>query len=317
MVMRNEWKYTRTDPAQVVVREIEIDSGKGGEEAVIVHLTDPHFNDYTENDLKDPILASTIEFRKWNAGGASVYKLENCFEYAKSVNADQVVITGDVLDFLSEGCIKLMREQLWDKHPDTIVSLGNHETAKKVQGKVADTSPMEPKMELLQKNWNHDIRYFSKVIKDKAMIIQLDNTSGFDFGHKGFFSCQAEPLKADLERARENGYKVMLFYHVPINTGNSEAGTVASSMIGDKNVSAVNFHTLAVNGEQDGADGEIYKLIVNNGDIIAGCFCGHLHSDFYTDIKAKTADGEDTVIPQYVLMGTPYGKGHALKITVK
>ena len=62
---------------------------------------------------------------------------------------------------------------------------------------------------------------------------------------------------------------------------------------------------------------EIYQLITNNADIIAGGFCGHTHNDFYTEIKAKTASGEETVIPQYILIGVPYGKGHALKITVE
>ena len=315
--MRNEWKYTRTDPEEVVIREIEIDSGKGGEEAVIVQLTDVHFNAYTENDLKDPVLASTIEYRKWNAGGATVSRLERCFAYAESVGADQVVITGDVLDFFSEGCMLLMKEHIWDKHPDTIVSLGNHEPVKKVQGKVDDHEPLDAKLEVLQKNWNHDISYFSKVIKEKAMVIQLDNTSGYDFGHKGFYSHQVEPLKADLDRARANGYKVMLFYHDPINIGVSDAQPIPATRIGDKNSVCRSFHNLPICAEQDGADGEVYKLIVNNADIIAGCFCGHYHSDFYTEIKAKTADGEDTVIPQYVLMGVPYGKGQAFKITVK
>ena len=63
--------------------------------------------------------------------------------------------------------------------------------------------------------------------------------------------------------------------------------------------------------------GEIYDLIVNNGDIIKGCFAGHLHSDFYTEIDAMAADGTYTAIPQYVLKGTIYDEGNALRITVK
>ena len=72
-----------------------------------------------------------------------------------------------------------------------------------------------------------------------------------------------------------------------------------------------------VSGKSEGASGEIYDLIVNNGDIIKGCFAGHLHSDFYTEIDAVAADGTYTAIPQYVLKGTIYDEGNALRITVK
>ena len=78
-----------------------------------------------------------------------------------------------------------------------------------------------------------------------------------------------------------------------------------------------NFFTYGVGYSSTGPDKKIYELIVNNGDIIKGAFCGHLHSDFYTEIAAKTPDGGRTVIPQYVLCGEPYNEGHALKIIVK
>ncbi len=34
-------------------------------------------------------------------------------------------------------------------------------------------------------------------------------------------------------------------------------------------------------------------------------------------VLAKNADGTDAVIPQYILLGVPYGMGHALKIIVE
>ncbi len=66
-----------------------------------------------------------------------------------------------------------------------------------------------------------------------------------------------------------------------------------------------------------GADKQIYDLICNNGDIIYGTFCGHVHGDFYTEIHAKTAAGEEIMIPQYMIQGTVYDRGHFLKITVE
>ena len=315
--MKNEWKYIQTDPTRVVVREIELDSGKGGDDAVIVFMTDPHFNSYTEKDLEDEVLASTIEYRKWNANGASVQNLERGFEYARLENADAVVIGGDVLDFLSEGCIKLMKENLWDKYPDTIVCLGNHEAAKKVQGKVADKTPIEEKLDILQKNWNHNVRYYSRAIKDKAMVIALDNASMSDMGYIGFFDEQIELLAQDLSIARDKEYKVFLLYHIPISTLNKQSGATKASMIGDKNSNNIDFCYISIGPWVSEATKKFYELIANNADIIGGCLCGHVHSDFYTEIKAKDYQGNETTIPQYVMMGMPYGKGHVMTIRVK
>ena len=43
----------------------------------------------------------------------------------------------------------------------------------------------------------------------------------------------------------------------------------------------------------------------------------HCSNLYYTEIQAKTPDGQAKIIPQYALTGTPYDGGHALKITVR
>ena len=60
----------------------------------------------------------------------------------------------------------------------------------------------------------------------------------------------------------------------------------------------------------------MYNLITSNADVIKGCFSGHKHCDFYTEINAKTADGTATVIPQYIVIGAAYGP-NVLKIKVQ
>ena len=62
--------------------------------------------------------------------------------------------------------------------------------------------------------------------------------------------------------------------------------------------------------------GSGYNIIASNGDIIKGCFCGHMHADYYTEIQATTPKGESVTIPQIVLNGAPYNGGNVLKITV-
>ena len=311
----NYWKYKMS--GGVVVREVTIDTGKGGEDIEIVQLTDIHINYCTAEDLQDPVLKSTYENRKWLANFAVKSNLQKCLNYAK--DADQIVITGDILDYLSKGTLQKTKEYIFDPHPTVMACLGNHDSIKKCGGTVAETTPLATRMKELEDNWIGDIYYQSRVLGNKVMIIAMDNGSQVDaVGKQGvFWDSQVELLRADLATARANGYAVLLFYHVPISTSSIKFQSVQSTYIGDKNNVTFNFFSYGVGYSSTGASKEVYELIVNNGDIIKGAFCGHLHSDFYTEIAAKTPDGGITVIPQYVLCGVPYNEGHALKIIVK
>ncbi|MBQ9113199.1 MAG: metallophosphoesterase [Clostridia bacterium] len=302
----------------VIFREVIINTDKGGDDVTIVQLTDSHYWAFTDADLENPVLASTKQNRVWRsvANGASVANTEKVLAYADSV-ADQIMVTGDVMDFLSEGTLNLLKTTIWDKYgvasgkDKVMVSVGNHEPVRQMQGEIADTDSRESRLRVLQDNWEHDIYYTSRVLKDKVMVIQLDNGSA-----DKFLDIQVDHLKSDLALAREKGYTVLLFYHIPLSTGNPDNISTAASKVGDKNNTFANFYSKGINRCSDGASGEIYGIITNNADIIKGCFCGHKHCDFYTEINAKTADGKDTVIPQYILIGTPYG-AYATKIIVK
>ena len=316
----NPWRYVYPQDTEIVLREVEINTGKNSPDVVIAQITDPHFNWCNEKDLNenDPVVMSTWENRRWlrlhdGGTGRAVRNATACLDYVK--DADQIIVTGDALDYLSWGGIEILQKVIWDEYPDAIITLGNHDAVRKMQGTVDDPTTFESRLEILKSVWKHDIFYTSKVMGDKVMIIQLDNGSQGGFG--GFWDCQVEPLRNDLNTAREKGYAVLLFYHIPLATQNPDGKPTESSLVGDKGNSVVNFCALGVGSHRDGASGEIYKLITNNGDIIKGAFCGHKHCDFYTEIAAKTADGADTVIPQYILIGSPYGSGHVLRITVK
>lgn len=312
----NLWTY-KSDGG-ITVREVTVDSGRGGDAVEIVQLTDLHLNLCDDQDRADtnPALISTMANRKWLQNGASIPKIERCLEYAK--NADQIVLTGDILDYLTHGALEWVKEHIFDAYADNLmVTPGNHDATRKVQGTVDDPTALESRLEILESYWPNDIHYSSKVLGEKVMVIQMDNASRDSKSGEYFWDEQIGPFRADLAKARENGYVVLLFYHIPIATQNPEYNVVMSSLKGDGAVGSCNFFSSGANSASaHPATKEIYNLIVNNGDIIKGTFCGHHHSDFYTEIKAKTADGTDTVIPQYCLMGVPYGSGNVLKITV-
>lgn len=317
---KDPWHYGMWN--DVKIREVTIDSGKGGDPVTVIQLTDLHIGTCTAEDLKNPTLKSTFENRKWGANGAFVPNAKASLDYADSQNPDRIVITGDAIDYLSEGSLNLLKETVWDRYRDgdgkvsrVLIALGNHEREQKMEGKVDESLTLAEREQMVKDNWEHDILYTSRILKEKVMVIQMDNGMGY------FRDEQVPLLRDDLALAREKGYTVLLFFHEPISTGNAKDRDVNASYVGKGAGTSFNFYTgsTVANPFADAGstNGAIYQMIVNSADVVRGVFCGHLHADYYTEIQAKTPDGQAKVIPQYVLTGTPYDKGHALKITVQ
>ena len=306
------WIY-KLKTSGLMIREVEIDTGSSKEPVEIVQVSDLHFNYLNDRDFEEanPSILATYAGRKWLANAASVPNAIRTLEYAST--ADQIVVTGDVLDYMSWGAIELMWEHIFKPYPEAIVTLGNHEATRRCQDKPATPDPttLESRMEILQENWAHDIYYYSKILDERVMVIQMD-----DGAAGSFWESQIEPLKKDLELAREKGYTVLLFFHIPLCTGNPDDTAVYAIRGNDGNVYDF-YNNYIGNAGTTGASKQVYDIIVNSADVIKGIFTGHKHGDYYTEILAKTKDGEDAIIPQYVLTGNPYDRGHALRITVK
>ena len=293
------WLYSLEDGLQV--REVNIEPVDQEKPKVkIAQITDLHFNYMNEEDLKEknPILMSTLEHRWWLEKGEGVLFAKRPLEYA-DLSADQTVITGDVMDYLSKGAAELLHKEIWDKYPEMLVTTGNHEWCQNMEGTVPEVLSFEERKEKLEKIWKHNLYYYSRVIKESVMLILLEN------GKPGFWKCQEEPLKKDIETAREKGYTVLIFAHIPINTNNPEYALVTSSP--EKRTD--DFTSRAVICPDTGEESEnVYDIITHNADVIKGIFTGHFHHDYYTEVKAETFDGKETTIPQYVVSGPHFNK---------
>lgn len=312
----NNWIY-QLGVGGIMVREVEIDSGKGGDALTIAQVTDPHFNYMNATDFaeRNPTLLSTYQNRKWLANGTSAFNIRKVMDYA--MTADQVVVTGDAIDYLSEGCLELLNKEIWDRCPNAIVTIGNHDYVQQMQGNVPESIPASERWAKLQSNWKHDIYYYSRVLDDKVMLIQLNN------GERKFYESQIERLNNDLELARKQGYTVLLFCHETIVTNNPAMASVNAIRANDAGWAVnENFYTNEANhhvggNNADEATKAVCNLIYGNADIIKGVFNGHYHSDFYTEILGTSPSGGTYLIPQYTLTGSAYDSGHVLKITVK
>lgn len=303
----NRCTYTPL-PSGVVARKIIIKTHHGTPSVKISHMTDTHIIYYSNEDLKDPILKESYDL----LGGSSHngWPLSNVQATMKEASraADMIVVTGDVVARYSPGALQKTREYIFDAAPNVMATLGNHDT-ERIAGNQGDPLSEEERRALIAKDWCNDISYASTVLEEKVMVIALDN------GH-GFRQEQYVPFASDLALAREMGYVVLLFYHVPLNSGLASDNNIPPEYGTHENWS---FGTAngCVGPDSTGIDGKMYSLIRRNGDIIRGLFCGHVHGDFYTEIPAKTIDGIDTMIPQYVTAPVYAEKGHYLHIVVE
>lgn len=261
----NGTAYTVTN-GNFIVREHTFDSGKGGEAVEIVRLTDVHYNYVNDEDKAEnnPALISTRNYRSWLRNGESAARVRPTLQYAAL--ADQLIVTGDVLDYLSRGALEIAHKEIWDLYPDAFLCNGNHDYVQVMEGKMGEVLSFEERYQMLRDGWEHDPLYTSRVLKDKVMVIQMDN------GQCKNLDGQVEKLTADLKLAREKGYVVLLFMHIPLE---EEKDSTASEVQ------------------------ERYRLITQNADVIKGIFVGHTHKDQYAEIEATLPDGTKTTIPQY------------------
>ena len=312
-------------------RDFTIRAGETGHNVTVVQLTDLHIGYCNEEDLNNPTLASTAQNRgesatppTWPNRNSVLRNLGYALDYADGLDANQIVITGDALDYLSMGGLNLLKEKIWSRYPGKVlIATGNHEMVQKMCGKVDETVSETDRFKMLKDNWEHDPIYTSRVLRDKVMVIQMDNglndRDEVAQPHSGnlFHAEQVELLKKDLELAKKNRYVVLLFFHTPIGTGNPADKVVNATYIpgADSGVHTTQnlYENVAAGTNHDSeASAAIWNLICENSDNIAAVFAGHVHGDFYSEILGKNRN-----IPQILLTGMAYEKGHALKITVE
>lgn len=309
------FKVYRLDCTGQYIIETEIDSGLGGETVEIDQITDIHFNYVSIADEDDAEVMGTREKRVWLREGEAVASAIRAMDVA--AYADQTVITGDTLDFLSMGSIMLTKKHILDRDPEVLMTLGGHELTKQMQTGKPNLTSVEERLAILGEFWPHDMFYYSRDVKEKVICVCLDNSRG------RFHGCQPERLAADIERARAERKIILIFMHEPIAPRDGK-GVVPALWysIGSHNEYDLDQNSVIGGGEMDMATAETYRLITENADVVKGLFCGHLHSMFYNEVKASYTDGDgthDAVIPQLIAPGNAYlnHAGRVVRIIVK
>jgi len=293
----------------IIQQQVTIYSAKKLDAPITIgHITDLHFNycnaeDFAEND---PVIMSTYQNRDFFRNGSSRKNAIKCL--AHTANFDQTVITGDVLDYLSHGTVQLLHQLIWVPYPETIITLGNHEYCRKMQGDIPEQLTIEERYAMLEQIWapHHDPLYSSKLLGDAVLIIQMNN------GLNQYDRRIVPQLQRDLQIARNNGYIVLLFQHMPLWSNNPQEEALAARF--SNGYDFINLYTagLGYQEEPNSPTEMVYRMITHNSDLIKGIFCGHEHGFFLSSIQCP--DG--SVIPQFIQTAACYNKGHVLRINV-
>lgn len=296
----NFYKLKRTGQ---VICEVNLNLGLGGERVEIAQITDVHLNYCLSDEQEDEEVLYTKQCRTWLADGESVGAIIKAMDVAQYF--DQTIITGDILDYLSMGAAKLTKENIFDRDPQVICTIGGHDITKQMETGIPNKLPIEERFKIVQNFWIHDIFYHSKVVKDKIMVIGLNTSVG------SYYPQQIDCLKRDIKRAREEKKCILIFQHEPISTGRPQdisVEPVIKASANPANTKPRNFYSGCIgNPASDNPNNkEMYHIITHSADVIKGVFCGHYHSAFYTEIKAFLPNEKETVIPQYLALGNPY-----------
>lgn len=296
------FKFYKLKETGQLISEFTLKSNLGGEIIEIAQITDIHLNYCLPEDLENEELKHTHKCRTWLAGGESVTSITKAMDVACLF--DQTVITGDILDYLSCGAMMLTKKLIFERDPKIICTPGGHDATREMETGVKDKLSPKERLKILEKEWIHDIYYFSRILKNKVTVVAMYNGMGM------YYPKQIEFLKQDIQKAREENRIILIFQHEPISTGNPKDYEVQPIWpVNRENIKTRNFYNSPI-GNPDTKNKftkEMYQLITESADVIKGVFCGHYHSAFYTEIKAMYAGGKyKSYIPQIVAMGNPY-----------
>ena len=312
--IKDNIRYYRLKKTGQLICEIEFKLGIVEEAIEIAQITDVHINYCLNDSMEDDEVLFTKQCRTWLANAESVQSIDKAMDVAQYF--DKTVITGDIIDYLSNGAIELTKKHIFMRDPKVICTLGGHDVTKQMQTGIKDKLSIEERFEIVKSFWCNDIFYTAQDIKNKIIIVGLNNAVG------KYYSRQKVKLEKEIIKARNENKYIFIFQHEPISTGNPKDISVKPSLVASQSTDKNRDFFNGCMGNPNTNDMEtkaVYNLITKNADVIKGIFCGHFHSGFYTEIRATDIYGKKIIIPQICAVGNPYfgHKGVITRIIVK
>lgn len=237
-----------------------------------IHLSDTHIiladrrNDQRKIELAEKRAAYPV-FKEAKA------VLEKAAQISKQRNIT-IVHTGDLIDFVSYANLDAAKEFV--QKTDCLFTAGNHEFSLYLGEAVEDEEYRNKSLDLVQKHFNNDIRFYSKIINGVNFV-------GIDDSYYRIDKEQLKKLKAETEK----DYPIILYMHSPLyaeelyNYHRELHPEIPFTYLLNVPENKMDFYPPAIFKEQkaDETTEEAYDLIVNC-DKIKAVLAGHIHFDY-------------------------------------
>ena len=309
----------KTIPDDIEVHRVFINRG-GSCETNLLFFADTHivgFND-EDNHENNPLVRESYERRmKSFSAEQTVRNVDKIMGISPLF--DKTILVGDTMDYLSNAGLDFINQQIYNKNPNTLILVGNHDDTRIAGHKGKDLTTRESREGILEKHIKTDIFYHSEQIGENTLLIGLNNC------HRRYTLEQKQRLESDIEYAREQNLTIIIAQHEMINTGNPEDDKLPALLVKSNWCynAAYNFY----NGndkigtyKDDEITSAVYGMITSNADVIGAIVCGHWHNAAYCEINASyTKDGVTVphVIPQYVVASSAYSNPFVTIVTIK
>ncbi len=182
-------------------------------EYTLLQVTDLHSSAYSTEEAK----AMSGERRNYIAGRRNAFtdgfmlseeRMPYMFGYANEINADLLMLTGDIIDFPSEFNLSLMQQNIEAVSAPTLFSLGNHDWCYADDYLSAGAAATYiPKLNALSAGEPADDPYVKYVEYDEFLVVSVDNSTD---------SVTAQTVDKFLALC-EKGKPIILMLHVPLH----------------------------------------------------------------------------------------------------
>ena len=182
-------------------------------EYTLLQVTDLHASAYSNEEAK----AMTAARRNYIAGRRNAFtdgfmlseeRMPYMFGYANEINADLLMLTGDIIDFPSELNLSMMQQNIEAVKAPTLFSLGNHDWCYADDYLSAGAAAQYiPKLNALSAGKPCDDPYVKYVDFGEFMVVSVDNSTD---------SVTAQTVDKFLALC-EMGKPIILMLHVPLH----------------------------------------------------------------------------------------------------
>jgi len=316
-------KTYRMKETGTVVVEVDIDGFKSGKEVDLVAWGDNHLKLADDRDRANANIMLAFEKRgKANPPETGAHSLTREMELLPIF--DGGVILGDNVDFFSYGSYALWKRMVLDvEGADPLVVIGYHDyVTHTINKRPQSEMPEKVTMPVCREFTPNDVAYATKLVSDRVLMIGMDASKNGNFYWENRIH---EKLAVDVNRARENGWTILLFQHegqYP-NTDDPKMHKRHTMSTKDREMDYSRYASGLNDPKKQGfsqvkGTKAVYDVVWHNADVIRGVFHGHVHANYATWINACTPDGTPKPIPQYSCQGSVFfNDGWIFRINVK